>query len=157
MSASYSDRYSEWALQNTTYQLPPFQNRHTCRLTSPAIGENDLDRPVDHLEGVVKRHAVGVDPVGHGGAQAETQQRADGRVVGHLGGGGAQARAVVGGEVLLEVGFADVGELVVGVGAEEGEHCDVGGGCWGGGWWGGGWWVSWGLGDGWEWMDLSIV
>lgn len=49
---------------------------------------------------------------------------ADGGVVSDGGGGDAEVRAVFRGEVVLEMLLADLGELFVGVAAEDGEHCD---------------------------------
>jgi len=95
-------------------------------LAGSAVGEDNLSWLVDDAKGIVQGEAVGPQAHGHGKPQAQAQGGADGGVGRDLVGGAAEEGAVLGLEVLFHVLLADLGQVGVGVCAEDCKH--------GGGW-----------------------
>jgi len=92
------------------------------KLTSPTVCKDQLGRSRNVLDGVVERNAIGVDAGGEGNAQAQAQEGADGGVCRDGGCCAPEARAVFRREVVLEVLLADLGEVFVGIAAEDCKH-----------------------------------
>ena len=90
--------------------------------TATAVGKDQLGRTAGYLESAIYGDTVRVHAPPEGDAKGNAEQRADGRVRRDGAGGAAEASAVVGRQVVLQVGLADAGEVDIGVTAEEGEH-----------------------------------